>query len=284
MKHKYTRSSIIAGMVAILPLGQSLAAQTPEATVTIYTDDFNRTGTLAGSTPVVGTDAPSWATGVTYTASTDLTLANNRVEVAANAGSSNAYLPVSLAPDSGIYTFTLTFRAAWHSANNWVAFGFATGTSGINDAFFSNSSGWASYSRGNDNWPSGAGVTGYLSGTTSFGSISGVNRAGATALTVSIILDTYKTTDNLTIKTLNADTTQEGAVAVRSIVGTLSEAQINSIKAIKFGSYSGQPGSFDDLSLTVTTITQVPEAGTTAAIIAFTLLGMAIVIRRHATR
>ncbi|MDR1283354.1 MAG: hypothetical protein LBK99_21425 [Opitutaceae bacterium] len=257
----------------------SRAAQATESTVTIYTDNFNRTGDLAGSSPVVGENAPSWAIGATYTASSDLALANDRVEVAINKGSSNAYLPVSLAPDSGIYTLTLTLAAIRdESIANWVAFGFAIGTTRIDEGFFSDSRGWASYSRG-------ATFTGYGNTNSQFGSVAQVNGTtiGTTPLTVSIILDTYKTTDNLTFKILNGGTAEKETL-VSNIVGTLDETYINSLKAIKFGAYNGQQGQFDDLLFTVTTITQVPEPGTTAALIAFAVSGMAILIRRRATR
>jgi hypothetical protein len=200
------------------------------------------------------------------------------VEVSASSGNLSAYLPVSLAPDSGIWTFTLTLNTV-NNNSNWVGFGFATGTSGIDSSYYSDSMGTASY------WSKS--VIGLLGGTTYFTSSNDTNRIsnvittsspGVTPLTISVILDTYKTTDNIKIETHNA----EGAEAVRSISGTLTRDQINSITAIKFGIQgAASGGKFDDLSLTLTTITPIPEAGTTAASIAFSILGMAIVIRRR---
>lgn len=285
MKHPYIKSFRIvgiAGIAAILPVSPFLVAQpagATESTVTIYSDNFNRTGDLAGSSPVVGTDAPSWASNATYTASADLTLANNQVEVANSRGNSNAYLPVTLTPGSGIYTLTLTLALLQDSPSaEWLGFGFANGITGTDIGYSEDIMGRVSYSRG------GTFTASIIKNTNLLPTVAKVSGGtGAIPLTVSIILDTYKTENNMTFRIDNGGTT-ETIASVGTIVGSLSEGQIRAIQAIKFGSTTNQGGQFDDLSFTVTTITQVPEPGTTAAILAFAIFGLAIVVRRRAIR
>lgn len=256
---------MIAATLALLGL-----AGTTSAATLIYSDDFNRSGALNGSSPTIGSEAPSWAAGTTWISSSSLTTNGSAVSAPEGTNTSaysiNAYLPADISVNSGIYTLTITYAATWWGSNNWLAVGFATSTAGTDgSAFFTNAIGMVTYNRGgNATWGNPSNLVIYGSGATSIGSLLGVNQFGATPLTLTITLDTYATTDNYTVTTQNAGT-GGGNPAVRSITGTLSEAQINSINAIKIGSYQGQPGTFDNLVFTV-----VPEPST----LAMTALGL----------
>ncbi|MDR1283934.1 MAG: hypothetical protein LBK99_24420 [Opitutaceae bacterium] len=280
------KSILPAGVLALAVLAPLYGSS---ITTTIYSDDFNRSGNLGGSSPVIGPEAPSWATNASWISSSNLTIDGSKVAVPEKPGdggttaSSNAYLPANITVNSGIYELTITYAAIWGGANSWVAFGFATSSAGTDAAFFNNAIGMTAYSRGNDNWTTPASITTYANqASNSIGSISGVNRAGSTPLTVKITLDTYATTNNLTVTTLNASTA-EGNPAVRSLVGTLTSDQINSIQTIKIGAYQGQAGSFDNLSFTVTVTTPVPEPAV-SVIVTGALVSIFWILRRSSLR
>ncbi|MDR1281182.1 MAG: hypothetical protein LBK99_10220 [Opitutaceae bacterium] len=257
MKTTKQKSILFAGLVGLAPMIQVHAAPATEETVVIYTDNFNRAGTFNGSSPVVGEGAPSWATGATWNASSNITTDGSKLNIYSESGANyaNAFLPVTLSADSGIYTLTVT--VAFTGGSNWLLAGFSNGTTNISGTTYSGALGWASYNNAGN-------VSGYTSGASSFGSIAKANSSGSTPLTLSISLntDTSVTTNNVTITLLSGDKIND------SIITTLTASQISSIKGIELGSYQGAVGTFEDLSFTVTNTVPIPEAATTGLLIA----------------
>ncbi|RRJ96567.1 hypothetical protein Ga0100231_022385 [Opitutaceae bacterium TAV4] len=254
----------LPGLAVTLPLH---AAPTVEKTITIYTDDFDRTGTFAGSSPTIGAEAPTWAQGATWNASASLTFntaGGGYIETpsATTANVRTAFLPVTMTENSGIYTFTIT--TSIQSGGNWALAAFSR-RSPSSPTLDSDVLG--------DNVVSALYTpAGILTAYSGFGTLPGVTSSGAIPLTLSISIDTYKTTDNLTVKALNP-------VSATSIVGTLTKTQYEAIRSLRIGNNNTE-ARFYDMSLTLTTVTAIPEPATWSVIIGMAALFACLATRR----
>jgi hypothetical protein len=263
---------LLAGLFssAVLLATSVHAAQTVEKTITIYSDDFNGTGSLAGSSPTISAEAPSWAQGATWNASTSMTFDTDGGYVETPGETSNnqriALLPVAMTEDSGIYTFTFTYSLYVSGGNAYGTFStMAPNTSSVDAGTNANNIISVNYNRLN-------GVSVLFPTTTGYNSQNTVVDGGINVpLTVSIEINTY---DN----TFKVGT---NGTSWTNVTGTITKAQYESIQSLKLGNYN-TGCHFYDMSLTLTTLTAVPEPETFAALLGnFILMGVVGVKIRH---
>jgi hypothetical protein len=208
----------------------------PALAGTIYQDDFNRTGSLNGSTPSTTSGGAKWTSATSYTVSSG--------SVASTApGSGNgteAYLPVDLSV-AGTYSLSATLTPSTAGSTDWLSLGFIS-TGATNSLFQNNPPNamlWLLYKEN--------GVTqSFYGGTTSNVLAGGTASPAATPVTFTINLNSstgdFSISDN------------KGLI---SRTGTLSAAQISSIHDVAIGTYSTAHGSFSNFSFSTT----APEPG-----------------------
>jgi hypothetical protein len=258
----------LLSLVFALPPSPVHAAETVEKTITIYSDSFDGTGALAGSSPVIATDAPSWAQSATWNASTSLTYnAGGYIETPTGTSSNQrlALLPVVMTENSGIYTFTFTYSLSVSSGNAYGTFSrTAANTTDVDTGVNASNVISVNYNRLN-------GVAVLFPATTSYNSQTSVIAGGInTPLTVSIEINTYDNTFKVDTNGTNWTT----------VTGTMAKTDYEAIQSLKLGNYN-TGCHFYDMSLTLTTLTAVPspvvpEPETFAALLGiFILLGVA---------
>jgi hypothetical protein len=257
-------TGLLSAIVLAMPPSFLHAVELVEKTITIYSDSFEGTGTFAGSSPVISSEAPTWAQGATWKASTSLTYNTDGGYIEALSGTRTAFLPVKITENSGIYTFTLTYSL--QGSSQWVLAAFSNRSHATN-ATDSDILG--------ENVISGLyGPGGVITAYNGFGTIANGDAgtgstSGTTPLTLSIAIDTYKATDNLTLTVISPGS--------GSLTATLTKDSYEKIQTLRIGNNSTE-GRFYDMALTLTTLTAapaVPEPETFAALLGvFILLGV----------